>query len=148
MSMVYLLMYANAMKIIKKVNLFLAPLSNNAMPMDTTILWILQLQAVKFFSLTVPFILSKQNLNERDSFMIPSFARMPLIRASNLGTTLLFSHVMDHRFYVHPLYCFCKDHGGNWGFTTGSGPDDDLPAHFCNLSSKHDPTIVPFASKV
>ena len=37
---------------------------------------------------------------------------------------------MDHGFFVQPLYCFCKNHGGNWGFTIGSGPDDDLPAHF------------------
>ena len=40
---------------------------------------------------------------------------------------------MDHGFFVQPLYCFHKDHGSNWGFTTGSGPDDDLPAHFSIL---------------
>ena len=26
-------------------------------------------------------------------------------------------HAMDHGFYVHPLYCFQKDHGGAWGFS-------------------------------
>ena len=36
-------------------------------------------------------------------------------------------HAMDHGFYVHPLYCFRKDHGGDWGFSIGDGIDDDLP---------------------
>ena len=34
---------------------------------------------------------------------------------------------MDHGYYVHPLYCFRKDHGGEWGFTCGTGTEDDLP---------------------
>lgn len=30
-------------------------------------------------------------------------------------------------YYVHPLYCFRRDHGGEWGFTCGDAPTDDLP---------------------
>lgn len=33
----------------------------------------------------------------------------------------------EYGFYIHPLWCFRKDHGGNWGFTAGNDPDDDLP---------------------
>jgi hypothetical protein len=36
-------------------------------------------------------------------------------------------HAMDHGFYVHPLYCFRKDHGGERGFTCGADKNDDLP---------------------
>lgn len=36
-------------------------------------------------------------------------------------------HCMDNGFYVHPFYCFRKDHGGAWGFTAGNDDDDDLP---------------------
>ena len=36
-------------------------------------------------------------------------------------------HAMDHGFYVHPLYCFRKDHGGERGFTCGNDKNDDLP---------------------
>lgn len=36
---------------------------------------------------------------------------------------------MDHFFYAHPIWCFRKDHGGKWGFTAGSNPDDNLPQH-------------------
>ena len=36
----------------------------------------------------------------------------------------------DHGFYVHPFWLFKADHGGAQGFTTGSDPDDDLPAQF------------------
>ena len=36
-------------------------------------------------------------------------------------------HARDHNLYVHPLWAFRKNHGGNWGFTVGDGPNDDLP---------------------
>ena len=36
-------------------------------------------------------------------------------------------HLHDHGFFALPLYCFRKDHGGSWGFTTGSDQKDDLP---------------------
>jgi len=29
--------------------------------------------------------------------------------------------------YVHPLWLFRKNHGGEWGFTVGDGSNDDLP---------------------
>ncbi len=40
---------------------------------------------------------------------------------------LFTQHAHVHGFYVHPLWCYHKDHGGNWGFTAGNDPDDDLP---------------------
>jgi hypothetical protein len=39
-------------------------------------------------------------------------------------------HGMDHGYYIHPLYCFRKDHGQSRGFTCGDGSDDDLPRRF------------------
>ena len=36
-------------------------------------------------------------------------------------------HCMDHGYFVMPLWCFQKDHGGAWGFSIGDGPDDDVP---------------------
>jgi hypothetical protein len=33
----------------------------------------------------------------------------------------------DYGYYVHPLWCFRADHGGEKGFTVGDDPDDDLP---------------------
>ena len=36
-------------------------------------------------------------------------------------------HATDHGFYVHPIWCFRKDHGGTRGFTVGDDRDDDLP---------------------
>ena len=36
-------------------------------------------------------------------------------------------HARDHGYYVHPLFAFRKNRGGNWGFTAGPGADDDLP---------------------
>jgi len=35
--------------------------------------------------------------------------------------------LMQHGVYVHPLWLFRKNHGGEWGFTVGDRPDDDLP---------------------
>jgi len=35
--------------------------------------------------------------------------------------------LMQYGVYVHPLWLFRKNHGGEWGFTIGDGPDDDLP---------------------
>jgi len=34
---------------------------------------------------------------------------------------------MQHGVYVHPLWLFRKNHGGEWGFTVGDTPNDDLP---------------------
>ena len=42
-------------------------------------------------------------------------------------------HARDHGYYIHPLFAFRKNHGGNWGFTAGPGADDDLP-HRLQLS--------------
>jgi len=36
-------------------------------------------------------------------------------------------HVMDHGFFVLPIWCFRKGHGGEWGFSFGDTADDDLP---------------------
>ena len=33
----------------------------------------------------------------------------------------------DYGFYVHPLWCFRPDHGGDFGFTVGDDAEDDLP---------------------
>ena len=33
----------------------------------------------------------------------------------------------DYGYYVHPLWCFHPDHGGEKGFTVGDDVDDDLP---------------------
>jgi len=33
---------------------------------------------------------------------------------------------MQCEVYVHPLWLFRKNHGGEWGFTVGDGPNDDL----------------------
>jgi len=36
-------------------------------------------------------------------------------------------HTMDHSYYVHPFWYFCKDHRGNIRFTTENSIGDDLP---------------------
>jgi len=36
-------------------------------------------------------------------------------------------HAGDRGFCVHPLHCFRKDHGGEWGFAVGPNATDDLP---------------------
>ena len=36
-------------------------------------------------------------------------------------------HLHQHGIYVHPLWLFKKDHGGEWGFTIGDDPADDIP---------------------
>jgi len=40
---------------------------------------------------------------------------------------MIHRHARDHGYYIHPLYAFRKNHGGNWGFTAGPSDDDDLP---------------------
>ena len=35
--------------------------------------------------------------------------------------------LMQYGVYVHPLWLFRKNHGGEWGFTIGDGRDDDIP---------------------
>jgi len=35
--------------------------------------------------------------------------------------------LMQHGAHVLPLWLFRKNHGGEWGFTVGDGPTDDLP---------------------
>jgi len=35
--------------------------------------------------------------------------------------------LMQYGVYVHPLWLFRKNHGGEWGFSVGDRPDDDLP---------------------
>jgi len=34
---------------------------------------------------------------------------------------------MQYGVYVHPLWLFRKNHGSEWEFSVGDGPDDDLP---------------------
>jgi len=34
--------------------------------------------------------------------------------------------LMQYGVYVHPLWLFRKNHGSEWGFSVGDGPDDDL----------------------
>ena len=70
--------------------------------------------------------------------MIPSFVKMPLIRAFDLGKTLLFDMQWTMASLSNPS---SKDHG-DWDFTTGSGPDDDLPAHFSIFVLNHDPAFI------
>ena len=33
----------------------------------------------------------------------------------------------DYGYYAHPLWCFRKDQGGDYGFSTGNDATDDLP---------------------
>ena len=47
----------------------------------------------------------------------------------------------DHGYYAHPLWCFRQDHGGEWGFTCGNDPDDDLPARMMSPCSRMSHTI-------
>ena len=35
--------------------------------------------------------------------------------------------LMQYGVYIHPLWLFRKNHGSEWGFSVGDGPDDDLP---------------------
>jgi len=35
--------------------------------------------------------------------------------------------LMQYGVYVHPLWLFRRNHGSEWGFSVGDGPDDDLP---------------------
>lgn len=46
----------------------------------------------------------------------------------------------DYGFYVHPLWCFRKDHGGDHGFSVGNDPEDDLPS---NLEIKISKMVNP-----
>jgi len=46
--------------------------------------------------------------------------------------------LMQYGVYVHPLWLFRKNHGSEWGFSVGDGPDDDLPMQLrmtCQQSS-------------
>ena len=36
-------------------------------------------------------------------------------------------HMQQHGIYIHPLYLFRANHGGEWGFSIGDDADDDLP---------------------
>ena len=37
------------------------------------------------------------------------------------------SHLAAHGFYIHPFWCYKKDHGGLWGFIYGEHEGADLP---------------------
>jgi len=39
--------------------------------------------------------------------------------------------LMQHGACVHPLWLSRKNHGGEWGFTVGDGPNGDLPTPLC-----------------
>jgi len=39
--------------------------------------------------------------------------------------------LMQYGVYVHPLWLFRRNHGGEWGFTIGGGPNDYLPTLLC-----------------
>jgi len=46
--------------------------------------------------------------------------------------------LMQYGVYVHPLWLFRKNHGGEWGFTVGDTTNDDLPTPLrmtCHQSS-------------
>jgi len=46
--------------------------------------------------------------------------------------------LMQYGVYVHPLWLFWKNHGGEWGFTIGDTTNDDLPTPLpmtCHQSS-------------
>jgi hypothetical protein len=60
------------------------------MPTATTTSQILWLQAVEFFLPMVHYIWFRKNQMRKDYFVIPSFVKIPLIKAFNLGIILLF----------------------------------------------------------
>jgi len=39
--------------------------------------------------------------------------------------------LMQHGAHAHPLWLFRKNHGGEWGFAIGDGPNDNLPTPLC-----------------
>ena len=59
-------------------------------------------------------------------------ASLPCLDDSHAGVRAWYDKLarcaMDYGFYVHPLWCFRSDHGGERGFYHGNDQFDDLPA--------------------
>ena len=59
-------------------------------------------------------------------------ASLPCLDDSHAGVRSWYDKLarcaMDYGFYVHPLWCFRSDHGGERGFDHGNDQFDDLPA--------------------
>jgi len=59
-------------------------------------------------------------------------ASLPCLDDSHAGVRAWYDKLarcaMDYGFYVHPLWCFRSDHGGERGFYYGNDQDDDLPS--------------------
>jgi len=49
--------------------------------------------------------------------------------------------LMQHGVYVHPLWLFKKNHGGEWGFTIGDGRDNDIPTPLC-MTCQQSSTLI------
>jgi len=49
--------------------------------------------------------------------------------------------LMQYGVHVHPLWLFRKNHGGEWGFTIGDGPNDDLLTPLC-MPCQHSLTLI------
>ena len=56
-------------------------------------------------------------------------------------------HCHTHGYYVHPLWCFRPDHGGERGFTAGDDPDDDLPRRMSLPLDRMHPVIYRLLQK-
>ena len=71
----------------------------------------------------------------RQSVLWPKIQHWPWIKsdmcwrtaAPNVTEFGIAQFCHDHAHCAHPLWCFRKDHGGEWGFACGGDPDDDLP---------------------
>jgi hypothetical protein len=59
-------------------------------------------------------------------------ASLPCLDDSHAGVRAWYDKLarcaVDYGFYVHPLWCFRSDHGGERGFCYGNDQFDDLPA--------------------
>jgi len=49
--------------------------------------------------------------------------------------------LMQHGVYVHLLWLFKKNHGGEWGFTIGDGRDNDIPTPLC-MTCQQSSTLI------
>ena len=81
----------------------------------------------RLFLVDGTLFLPRREPNEKGLFKTPISCKDDSYTGIRMWYDGFTKHCMDKGYYVHPLYLFRKEHGGNWGFTFGDDPDDDLP---------------------
>jgi hypothetical protein len=80
------------------------------------------------------YVAPNVQINEKDVLKNPVTCKDDTPSGVHQWYEVFVNHVMGHRVYAHPLWCYKKDHGGHWGFTAGNDPADDLPQHMARPS--------------